>query len=122
VPVTKLNELYRQKEDSYIINLATEINKGIIDEDFTLKRSDYNFIETNKEQIEYMISELCKKALEKGYNYNQVQVLVPMYKGLNGINNLNNKLQDIFNPKSKNKDEYIHNDTIFREDLQVKLC
>lgn len=119
VPVTKLNELYRQKEDSYIINLATEINKGIIDEDFTEKRSDYNFIETNKEQIEFVISELCKKALEKGYDYNQVQVLVPMYKGINGINNLNNKLQEIFNPKSKDKDEYIHNDTIFREGDKV---
>jgi hypothetical protein len=48
VPVVKLNELYRQKEDSYIINLATEINKGILDDDFTEKRSDYNFIETNE--------------------------------------------------------------------------
>ena len=90
VPVVKLNELYRQKEDSYIINLSTEINNGILSENFTEKRSDYNFIETPKEQIEYVISELCKKALEKGYDYNQVQVLVPMYKGLNGIDNLNN--------------------------------
>lgn len=119
VPVIKLNELYRQKEDSYIINLAGEINKGILNENFTEKRSDYNFIETNKEQIEFVISELCKKAIEKGYNYNQVQVLVPMYKGLNGINNLNNKLQQIFNPRSEDKDEYIHNDTIFREGDKV---
>ena len=119
VPVVKLNELYRQKEDSYIINLSTEINNGILSENFTEKRSDYNFIETSKEQIEFVISELCKKALEKGYNYNQVQVLVPMYKGLNGINNLNNKLQEIFNPKSDTKDEYIHNDTIFREGDKV---
>lgn len=119
VPVVKLNELYRQKEDSYIINLSTEINNGILSENFTEKRSDYNFIETVKEQIEFVISELCKKALEKGYNYNQVQVLVPMYKGLNGINNLNNKLQEIFNPKSDAKDEYIHNDTIFREGDKV---
>ena len=119
VPVIKLNELYRQKEDSYIINLSTEINNGILSENFTEKRSDYNFIETTKEQIEYVISELCKRALEKGYNYNQVQVLVPMYKGLNGINNLNNKLQEIFNPKSDTKDEYIHNDTIFREGDKV---
>lgn len=119
VPVIKLNELYRQKEDSYIINLSTEINNGILSENFTEKRSDYNFIETPKEQIEYVISELCKKALEKGYNYNQVQILVPMYKGLNGINNLNNKLQEIFNPKSDTKDEYMHNDTIFREGDKV---
>lgn len=119
VPVIKLNELYRQKEDSYIINLSTEINNGILSENFTEKRSDYNFIETTKEHIEFVISELCKKALEKGYDYNQVQVLVPMYKGLNGIDNLNNKLQEIFNPKSDTKDEYIHNGVIFREGDKV---
>lgn len=119
VPVIKLNELYRQKDDSYIISLANEINCGILNEDFTDKRSDYNFIETTKEQIEYVISQLCKKALEKGYNYNQIQVLVPMYRGINGIDNLNNKLQEIFNPKSKDKDEYIHNDVIFREGDKV---
>lgn len=119
VPVIKLNELYRQKDDSYIISLANEINCGILNEDFTVKRSDYNFIETNKEQIEYVISQLCKKALEKGYNYNQIQVLVPMYRGINGIDNLNNKLQEIFNPKAKDKDEYIHNDVIFREGDKV---
>lgn len=119
VPVIKLNELYRQKDDSYIITLANEINCGNLNDDFTNKRSDYNFIETNKEQIEYVISKLCEKALEKGYNYNQIQVLVPMYRGINGIDNLNNKLQEIFNPKSKDKDEYIHNDIIFREGDKV---
>lgn len=119
VPVIKLNELYRQKEDSYIINLANEIREGVLSDNFTNRKSDYNFIETNKDQIEYVISELCKKALEKGYDYNQVQVLVPMYKGVNGINNLNNRLQEIFNPKSDNKDEYIHNDVIFREGDKV---
>ena len=66
-----------------------------------------------------LISELCKKALEKGYTYNQLQVLVPMYKGANGIDNLNNKLQDIFNPKQDNKDEFIYNEVIFREGDKV---
>ena len=119
LPVIKLNELYRQKEDSYIINLASLVKDGFVTDDFTDKRSDYNFIITNKEQINNIICELCKKALEKGYDYNQIQVLVPMYKGINGIDNLNNKLQEIFNPKSKNKDEFVYNDTIFREGDKV---
>ena len=63
--------------------------------------------------------ELCKKAIEKGYSYNNVQVLVPMYKGINGIDNLNNKLQNIFNPKSDNKDEFVFNDVVFREGDKV---
>lgn len=119
VPIIKLNELYRQKEDSYIITLANEIKTGSLNEKFTEKKSDYNFIETQKEQVDFVICELCKKAIEKGYDYNKVQVLAPMYKGLNGINNLNNKLQEIFNPKSKEKDEYVYNDIIFREGDKV---
>lgn len=119
IPVIKLNELYRQKEDSYIINLANEIKSGNLSNNFTDKRGDYNFIETNRENINFMICELCKKALEKGYDYNQIQVLVPMYKGINGVDNLNNKLQEIFNPKSSKKDEYIYGETIFREGDKV---
>ena len=119
IPVVKLNEIYRQKEDSYIVNFANEINEGVLSDNFVDKKSDYNFIETNKENISFIIKELCKKAIEKGYDYNQIQVLVPMYKGLNGIDNLNNKLQEIFNPKSSSKEEYIYNDVVFREGDKV---
>ena len=119
IKVIYLNELYRQKEDSYIISFANEIKNAKINEDFTEKKSDYNFIETNKENIDKIVCELCKKALEKGYNESQIQVLVPMYKGKNGIDNLNNKLQEIFNPKKENKDEYECNNIVFREGDKV---
>ena len=119
ISVIKLNLLYRQKEDSYIINLANEIKDGKLSDNFKDKKSDYNFIEANKYNIESIICELCKKALEKDYSYNEVQVLVPMYRGINGIDNLNNKLQEIFNPKDKYKDEITINDVIFREGDKV---
>ena len=38
-----------------------------------------------------------------------------MYKGINGIDNLNKMLQDIFNPKSKSKKELVVGDVIYRE-------
>ena len=119
VPTIKLNLLYRQKEDSYIINLSKEVNDGYLSDDFVSKKGDYNFIEVPKDGINSITCELCKKALEKGYNYNQIQVLIPMYRGVNGIDNLNNKLQEIFNPKDENKDEFIHNDITFREGDKV---
>lgn len=115
IPLVKLNLLYRQKEDSYIINLANEIKDGKLDDDFTDKRSDYNFIEINQNEIESIICELCKKALEKKYSYNDIQVLVPMYKGINGIDNLNKKLQSIFNEKDKNKEEFEYEGITYRE-------
>ena len=119
VPTIELNELYRQKEDSYIINFAYEIKNGKLSDNYKEKKGDYNFIETGKNNIEPLVCELCKKAIEKGYSYNNVQVLVPMYKGINGIDNLNNKLQNIFNPKSDNKDEFVFNDVVFREGDKV---
>lgn len=123
VPVVKLNELYRQKEDSYIVNLAHEIRLGNVSEDLYLKKADYTFIECNKYDVEQMIVELCKKAINKNYSYKDVQLLVPMYKGINGIDNLNKKLQDIFNPKDKNKNEIEYNNIKYREGdkiLQIK--
>ena len=58
------------------------------------------------------------KAKEKGYNTNEIQVLAPMYKGENGIDNLNKILQNIFNPDTGQKKlfskdiEYRKNDKI----------
>ena len=119
IPTIKLNLLYRQKEDSYIINLSKEVNEGNLSDDFVSKKGDYNFIEVPRKQINLITCELCKKALEKGYDYNQIQVLIPMYRGINGIDNLNNKLQEIFNPKDENKDEFVYNDITFREGDKV---
>lgn len=114
----ELKELYRQKEDSYIINLASEINSGVLSENCFLKQGDYNFIECNKNIIEKYIIDICKKYMEKGFNEKDIQILAPMYKGVNGIDNLNKKLQDVFNPK-KDKKEINYIDTIYRENDKV---
>ena len=98
INVIKLNELYRQKENSYIASLAKEIKDNNIDEDFYKKKDDFNFIEVENYNIKNYIKRLCELALEKGYNANDIQVLAPMYKGENGIDNYNKLLQDIFNP------------------------
>ncbi len=39
-----------------------------------------------------------KKAVEEGYDASDVQVLAPMYRGVAGIDALNESLQAIFNP------------------------
>lgn len=98
IPIIKLNDLYRQKENSYIVSLAYEINKGEIPLKYEIKHDDYNFIESNHLNISKYIVSLCEKALEKGYSYKDIQVLIPMYKGINGIDKMNIILQDVFNP------------------------
>lgn len=101
VPLIELKELYRQQEDSYILNLAYEIKAGTLTKEWLIKKEDYNFIECPRYQIKEIISLLCQKALVKGYKKEEIQVIAPMYRGLNGIDNLNHTLQTIFNPDQK---------------------
>ena len=118
VNVIKLNELYRQKEDSYIVTLAKEIKDNNLDIDWNDKKADFNFIETASSNIRIYIKELVNKAIEKGYNSKDIQVLAPMYKGENGIDNLNKILQEVFNPdQGQNSIKYA--DIIYRENDKV---
>ena len=109
--VISLKELYRQGEDSSIISLAHDINNGQIDDKLFNVNYDLDFIKTNS------IVDSLKEIAEtyKDDSYNDFQVLVPMYKGINGIDNLNKILQDIFNPKSKSKKELVVGDVVYRE-------
>lgn len=113
--VIKLNNLYRQKDGNYIINLAHEIKNKELSDNFLTKKEDYNFIEVDNDYVLTSIKDIILKALEKGYREKDIQVLAPMYKSQNGIDNLNKMLQEIFNPKSNDKNELIEGNKIYRE-------
>jgi exodeoxyribonuclease V alpha subunit len=115
--VTFLNELYRQEENSYIATLAKEIRDNDLSEDFLDKRDDYNFIECSKDNLLEYTKQLVLKAIEKGYNSSDIQVLAPMYKGINGIDNLNIILEKVFNPGDKPSIK--HYDTVYKVDDKV---
>ena len=114
VDVVKLNFLYRQNEDSYIPTLAQEIKDKDISESFMLKKDDYNFLECDNEVVIPTINYIVTKAIEKGYTDKDIQVLAPMYKSINGIDNLNIHLQRIFNPPSGDKNELILGEVVYR--------
>lgn len=114
-----LKEIYRQDQNSYITSLAYEINKGELQENFLEKKEDYNFIVCNDEDILKTTCVLAKKAIDKGYDLKNVQVLAPVYKGINGIDNLNKILQKIFNPKDNSKNETYDGNIIYREGDKV---
>ena len=113
--VIKLNNLYRQKDGNYIIDLAHEIKNKELSDNFLTKKEDYNFIEVDNDYVLTSIKDIILKALEKGYREKDIQVLAPMYKSQNGIDNLNKMLQEIFNPKSNDKNELIVGNKIYRE-------
>ena len=115
IPFINLKILYRQKENSNIITLAHDINEGSIDDSVFENDDDVTLIET--EDIVNTIKKVSKEYV--GSSYEDFEVLVPMYKGINGIDNINKALQDIFNPKDKSKNEITIGDTTYREEDKV---
>lgn len=110
-----LNKLHRQAEGSNIIDLAYDINNGIIDEKLFNKNEDLIYYKS--EDISNDIKSIVKDF--KNMDYKDFQVLVPMYKTMFGIDNLNKILQEIFNPKSNKKNEIKVEDVIYRENDKV---
>ena len=101
-----LNIIYRQSENSYIPLLAKEIKNKELTESFLEKKDDYNFIKCDREDIKKTIESIVIHGLDKGLNEENLQILAPMYKGENGIDNLNLTIKEIFNPGSKKSVRY----------------
>lgn len=118
VKVVRLNEIFRQGQESMIVQNAHLINEGRMpilntkNSDFYLERA------VDSEVMLEKIIGLVKTRLPK-YNVEwdsvrDIQVLSPMRKGIMGIDNLNIQLQQVLNPKNKDKDEVEIKDMIFR--------
>ena len=115
LPVIRLNQIYRQTEGSYILNLAYDIKEKNISEDLFIKKEDYLFLNGDNDNTLSIVKEVVSKAIKKGLTDRDIQVLAPMYKSINGIDNLNIMLQELFNPASVNKKEINLKDVTYRE-------
>ena len=114
-----LEKIYRQSANSYIPYLALEIKNKDLSEDFVRQKDDYNFLSVDNKYIKEMIKKICLMSKTKGLNEEDIQILAPMYKGENGIDNLNILLQDLFNPKSSKKEELHYGEVTYREGDKV---
>lgn len=114
--VVKLKQLYRQKENSNIINLAYQINENKLDQTIFNQTDDLTFIPIPQNKV---VEEIVNIASNYTDNDQIIQILAPMYKGINGIDNINISLQNVFNPKSKSKKEIIINNVVYRENDKV---
>jgi exodeoxyribonuclease V alpha subunit len=75
------------------------VNRGYVGEDILVKQEDRNFIRLDDSNILPGILKTVEQAVLKGMNLvRDIQVLVPMYKGDIGIEAINKKLQERFNP------------------------
>ena len=111
--VIKLTELYRQEENSNIITFAYDINHGNYNPDIFNQADDLTYIKTDSYNLIDKFSELCYSYQD--YNQSEFIILAPMYKTINGIDNLNLIAREIFNPDDDTKEEIVISDTKYRE-------
>lgn len=103
IPHIRLEKIYRQSDKSYIPTVAKNIKDKVME--IVPSGDDFSFISCDNLNIKSIIIKLLDKMQEKGIDVRNVQVLAPMYKGENGIDNLNILLQEYFNPVVNKKDE-----------------
>ena len=115
--VVKLKDEYRQDEGSNIITLAYDIRKKTINESIFNVKDDLTFIKCLDSEVITNIIDIYNTY--KDLDYHELQILVPMYKGLNGIDIINNKIQELFNKKSSSKKEIRVGEVTFREGDKV---
>ena len=116
VPVTRLTEIFRQAAGSEIITNAHLINQGEMPyfdndgEDF------FRFPAEMPEKAADWIEDLVVSRIpgKFGMTPQEIQVLVPMYRGPAGIHAINARLQEVLNPPGPLKPERRLFGTLYR--------
>lgn len=109
-----LKEIYRQSAGSSIPYLCLSIKNHDLTEESIERKEDYVFLNVDSHLIKDTVREICKRSKKKGVDINNFQILAPMYKGENGIDNLNVILQELYNPHDDAKEEFRIGDVVFR--------
>lgn len=119
IPQTKLEKIYRQSQDSTIVTLASQIQKGLLPADFTEKKADRSYFEARNEHIPPMIERIASAAIRSGIPAQDVQVLAPMYRGQAGIDQINSLMQNLINPVEKDQLTFEAPDCQYRQGDRV---
>lgn len=102
-PVQELNIIHRQAANSNIIALAYDVLEKRMSHDLLENTDDKVFITTKDEYISSQILKIIDRLIQKDYQLiEDIQVLIPMYKGYNGIDRINDQIQSIYNGQNKN--------------------
>jgi len=111
IPVSHLNEIFRQAASSRIITNAHLINQGKLPE-FPAKNesSDCYFIEADDPaKAVTLLSKLIQKSIPQKFHFNpmnEIQILTPMQKGELGAKNLNRTFQQLLNPNGEKVERF----------------
>ena len=123
IPVIRLKEIHRQAKDSYIIKFASLVNEQKLTKEDLVSHEDVIFYNGNTNDIKRVILNQIKGALNKGYSLlEDIQVLIPFYKGDLGIDVMNKEIQKMFNPSYlKSKSMSYGDKTYYENDKVIQL-
>lgn len=117
VPINYLTRIYRQSDNSLIIENAHKVNSGIFP---TIDNKSEDFFFDAQSDTAIMLKnviDLTTKRLPTfaGITPKDIQVLCPTKKGVLGVENINVEMQKALNPPDKSKSEIRSGANIFRE-------
>ncbi|MBN2391390.1 MAG: ATP-dependent RecD-like DNA helicase [Anaerolineae bacterium] len=117
IPVTRLDTIFRQAEDSYIIVNAHRINRGEMPVCNGPARDFFLFAADDAERAADLVLDIVAQRIPAKFGYDadrDVQVLSPMHRGAAGVGELNRRLQETLNPPDARKAQSVHGSRVFR--------
>lgn len=121
ITVSQLTYIYRQQQESLIVENAHRINDGEMP---IIRNRDSDFVYDEvigHEEIATAVEEMVATKIPKylGVSPMDIQVLCPMKKSISGVNNMNTLLQARLNPPMHGKPELKYGDMVFRKGDKV---
>ncbi len=112
IPCVRLEKVFRQDAGSIIPVNSQHIRRGDANLSFN-KYFKFVRCENEEEGAKWIVSKFSTEQIQRSLD--SIQILAPMRKrGATSINNLNEKLHDIVNPRSSEKMEETIGGTLFR--------
>ena len=117
IPVTRLDTIFRQAEDSFIIVNAHRINRGEMPVCNGPARDFFLFTADDAERAADLVLDVVAQRIPAKFGYDadrDIQVLSPMHRGAAGVGELNRRLQETLNPPDARKAQSAHGSRVFR--------
>ncbi len=120
--VVELDVIHRQAENSQIITLAYDILNQEINRTLFDHHPDRDFIRIQEQFVADKIVSEVRRLVDMGYDLlEDIQILIPVYKGLVGIDRINEMVQNTFNSQNKNFNIAYKDKTFFYNDKVMQL-
>ena len=96
--VTKLNQVMRQAKDSDIISLSSMVLNQRIDYNIFGKKKEIFFYPSDAKGLIDLLFKILDNFISKGGDLlTGIQILIPMYAGIAGIEEVNKRIQEKYN-------------------------